>query len=125
MEFIEKNEDNNIIVSLVDGDEKARATIYYENTPQKNGSNIGCIGDISIVDLSYGTSLLKKCTELLIENGVKHIVGPMNGNTWKKYRTMKYSRGDSLFLLENVDPIEYNDVFLKEGFSEVRIIHVK
>ena len=125
MDFRVENDGNNIIVSLVDGDEKARATIYYENTPQKDDKNIGCIGDISINNMNYGGDLLNKCTELLIEKGVKHIVGPMNGNTWKKYRTMKYSRGDSLFILENVDPIEYNDLFIKAGFEEVRTIHFK
>ena len=119
MDFDIENNGNDIVVSIGDDDKKSQATIYFEHTPQKDGQNIGCIGNIEINDMSVGVDLINKCTQLLIEKGIKHIVAPMSGNTWKKYRTMKYSNGDSLFLLENVDSIEYNELFKNAGFEEI------
>ncbi len=121
MEFKIEEDSNNIKILLIEGEEKAHATLYYKNTPRKDGKDVGCIGDIEIKDINYGAQLINKCVEILIEKGISHIVGPMDGNTWKKYRTMKYTNGDSLFILENVFPMEYGEVFLNSGFNEVEL----
>lgn len=113
-------EEQNIKVILKDNnEEKASCECYYKNTPKDNGVHVGCIGNLEIKDYNYGVELLKKAEEVLKNKGITRIVGPMNGNTWKKYRTMKYTRGDTMFLLENVDPIEYNKIFQEAGFTEI------
>lgn len=120
MEYKILNENNNIKVILLDGEkELAKATCYVKNTPIVNEKSIGCIGEFSSVSEDNGILILKKCEEIFKDKNVKFIVGPMNGNTWKKYRTMKWSNGDSLFLLENVNPIEDNDIFIRSGFREL------
>ena len=113
-------EEQNIKVILKDNnEEKASCECYYKNTPQDDGVQVGCIGNLEIKDYNYGVELLKKAEEVLKNKGITRIVGPMNGNTWKKYRTIKYTRGDNVFLLENVDPIEYNKIFQEAGFTEI------
>lgn len=119
MEFkiIEQNKDLRVI--LTDGNmELAKATCYFVDTPEIDGKNIGCIGEFECNNKDNGIQIIKKCEELLKEKGVKVIVAPMNGNTWKKYRALKYSRGDEMFLLENVNPKEHNDIFIEAGFKE-------
>lgn len=95
------------------------ATCYFEGTPEYEGKKIGTIGEFEAKSKEYGVTILKKCEEILKEKNINFIVAPMNGNTWKKYRTLKYSNGDPLFLLENVNGIEYNEILLDAGFEEI------
>ena len=120
MEFRIENIGPNISVSLLEeGEQVAKAICYFKDTPKVQNKNIGCIGDLEIKTEEAGIQIIKKCEEVLKEKDVKLIAAPMNGNTWKKYRTMKYTSGESLFLLENVDPIEYNAIFKAAGFKEL------
>ena len=120
MGFKLENDEKNIKVVLEE-DEKilGKATCFFDNTPIEEGRKIGCIGDFEVNDLENGLKILKKCEELFLENGIHKIVAPMNGNTWKKYRTLKYTSNEPMFLLENVNPYSDNEIFLKSGFKEL------
>ncbi len=114
------NEGKNIKVILYDEQtEIAKATCYFKDTPKVNEKNIGCIGEFECRDKKTGIQILEKCEEILKKEKVELIVAPMNGNTWKKYRTLKYTNGEDLFLLENVNPIEHNEILLQAGFKEL------
>lgn len=119
MEFKIFNEENIQVKLLKDGEIIAKATCYWKNTPEVNGKKIGTIGELETDNVESGIQLLKKCEEILKEKQVKLIVAPMNGNTWKQYRTLKYSNGEEAFLLENVNPIEHNEILKKAGFKEL------
>ncbi len=120
MDFRIKNEEKNIKVELIDGEKQiARATCYFKDTPKIDNRNIGCIGEFETETEEAGFQVIEKCEEILKEQGVKFIAAPMNGNTWKKYRTLKYTNGESLFVLENVNPIEHNEILKKAGFKEL------
>ena len=43
----------------------------------------------------------------------------MNGNTWKKYRVLTYTTDEPKFILENVNPIEHNEIFEKANFKKM------
>lgn len=119
MEFKIINNRNIQIILLENNVEIAKATCYIKNTPQVNGKDIGTIGDFETNNEENGIKLLEKCEEVLRKNGVDFIVGPMNGNTWKKYRTVKFSNGETEFLLEDVNSMDFNQMFLKAGFEEI------
>ena len=120
MDFITENLGKNIKVVLInEGKDVAKAVCYFEDTPKVNEKNIGCIGDFETKTEEFGIEILKKCEEILKQKNINLIVAPMNGNTWKKYRTMKYTNGDDLFLLENVNPIEHNSIFQNSGYKEL------
>ena len=102
---IVENQENIKVTVLEKGEEKAKATCYFQNTPIINNEKIGTIGEMEILDKQYGALLLEKCEEILKEKGLHYAVAPMNENTWGKYRTMKQSNGEPLFLLENVNPM--------------------
>ena len=120
MDFKINNQGKDIRVILEDnGNEIAKATCYFEDTPKVDEKNIGCIGEFEAQNIEVGEKILNKCEEILRQKNVELIVAPMNGNTWKKYRTLKWSNGDNPFLLENVNSIEYNEILLKAGFKEL------
>ena len=121
MNFKIKNIEENIEVILIDDNDKivAKAVCYLKNTPKSDGKNMGTIGEFETNNDKYGEILLKKCEEILKEKNINYIVTPMNGNTWNKYRTMNYTNGEELFLLENVNPIEHNKIFLNMGYKEL------
>lgn len=119
MEFKIINE-KNIKVNLEEnGQVLASAICYFENTPEYEGKRIGTIGEFETNTKENGIRILKKCEEILKEKNIEFIVAPMNGNTWGKYRTLKYSSGEALFLLENINGMEYNDILLNAGFKEI------
>lgn len=120
MEFKTIIEDKDIKVILIENNkEKGSAICYFEDTPKLNGKYIGTIGEFICENKIYGIKLIEKCEEILKEKGKEFIVGPMNMNTWHKYRVLKYTNGDNLFVLENVNPITDNEIFLEAGFKEI------
>lgn len=114
-----ENEQNIKVILKNNKEELGTATCFFRNTPRVNGKNIGAIGEFQTKTEEAGIEIIKKCEEILKEKGIKLVIAPMNENTWKKYRTLKYSRGDYFFTLENVNPIEHNEIFKKLGFKEV------
>ena len=97
---------------------ESSATCFMENTPKdKNGTLVGCIGNVEFKNTQEGKAILVKCEEIFKDAGFKKIVGPMNGNTWKKYRVLKQSENIPGFVLENVNLITDNEIFLSAGFS--------
>ena len=68
MEFRIENEEKNIKVELIDGENKiAKATCYFKDTPKVNEKEIGCIGEFEAETLDAGTIIIKKCEEILKE----------------------------------------------------------
>jgi len=119
MNFEVENKDGNIEVRLINGTQKAKATCFFENTLEYEGKKVGTIGNFETDNYILGVMILKKCEELLKGKGCNLIVAPMNGNTWKKYRTLSYTNGDPSFLLENVNPIEHNEILKEAGFEKM------
>lgn len=119
MEFKIKEKDINIEVLAKDGKKSAKATCFFKNTPKYEGKNISAIGNFETNDIKLGVEILKKCEEIIKDNGYDYIIAPMNGNTWEKYRTLTYTNGEPTFILENVDPIEHNEILQKAGFEKI------
>ena len=120
MNFKIENQGKDIKVELIENEKQiGRATCYFKDTPQIDNKNIGCIGEFEASTEDAGIKIIEKCEEILSNQGTKLIVAPMNGNTWKKYRTLKYTNDDPAFLLENVNPIEHNEIFKKAGYQEL------
>ena len=117
---IKVTEDVNVKVVLLNGEEEvAKATCFIVGTPEIDGKRIGTIGEFEVKDYTVFPELIRKCEEILKEKGFEYVVAPMNGNTWKKYRTLKYTTEEPVFALENVDPVEFNQMLLDAGFNEL------
>lgn len=80
---------------------------------------IGAIGGFAAHDAESAIILLDKATDCLRDFGCRIAVGPMNGNTWRRYRFVIESDGRSPFLLEPRNPAEYPDWWRQAGFAEL------
>ena len=118
MSFEIEEKNGNIEVILNNEGKQAKATCFFTNTPIYNDKKIATIGDFEAEDIDIGIRVLKKCEEIIKDKNLEYIVAPMNGNTWKKYRTVTYSSDEPKFVLENVNPIEYNEMLEKAGFEK-------
>ena len=110
--------DDNIIVKISNEKGTGSATCYFKNTPKVEGKIVGAIGEFEASNLEIGLELLKNCEAILKEKGCNLIVGPMNQNTWHKYRALTYTTDEPKFILENVNPIEDTEIFEKAGFNQ-------
>jgi GNAT superfamily N-acetyltransferase len=62
--------------------------MWWRNTPMDPDGNarIGCVGRFECVDVAAGVALLHEACGRLAAEGVRRIVGPMDGDTWHAYR---------------------------------------
>lgn len=119
MEIVKTEDGGNINITLLENEkEVAKAKCYLENTPELEGKKVGAIGELEITENEYGINLLNECEKVFKEKNIQTVIAPMNGNTWKQYRTLKSTNNEPEFLLEKVSPVEYNEILKQAGFEE-------
>ncbi len=116
--FIESKADVHIIYQ--DGEKiSARCSAWFIDAPKgKNNEKIGTIGHFEALEEETAKKVLEKACDILRDNGCKSAIGPMDGNTWRRYRFVTYSDGSNPFLLEPQNPLEYPKWFKNCGFTE-------
>ena len=106
---------------------EARARCSLSVAPQLYGvaGESHLIGHYEALDAEAGVSLLREVCAKARARGARRILGPMNGNTWRRYRlALPAQPGDPLgdptfFLGEPRNPPDYPDHFLAAGLSVV------
>ena len=95
----------------------ARCSLWWQNTPPYESHRLGLIGHFAARDLAAANELLRAaCAELKARNCTMAI-GPMDGNTWQRYRLLT-ERGDApTFFLEPDNPDEWVQYFAHNGFA--------
>lgn len=76
------------------------AGLWWSDVPEFPGETIGCIGDFRVDSAEVCSKLLDSCEQVLHAKGTTMIIGPMNGNTWRKHRWVIESNGRPPFALE-------------------------
>lgn len=97
----------------------AHAALWWKETPMISENRIGTIGGFAARDAEAAKILLDNTTDCLRDFGCRIAVGPMNGNTWRRYRFVIESDGRNPFLLEPRNPAEYPDWWRQAGFAEL------
>jgi GNAT superfamily N-acetyltransferase len=94
----------------------ARASVWTCGTPALEGQPTGAIGHYAADNATAAEALLQHCCRNLVARGCAIAIGPMDGNTWRRYRFVT-SRGDEPpFLFEPENPDEYPSHFTTAGF---------
>lgn len=100
---------------------KARCSLWWREAPQGvPGQRVGVIGHYGAADGDSGLRLLAHAAQQLAEQGCTMAVGPMDGNTWRRYRLMTDCGDDAHeppFFMEPVNPMEWPNHFVECGFK--------
>jgi len=100
-----------------DGAPVARASVWWRETPALEGEPVGAIGHFAAVDEAAALAVLGAATQRLRAEGVAAAVGPMDGNTWRRYRFVTESSGEPPFALEPSNPPQYPIWWEAAGFG--------
>jgi predicted N-acetyltransferase YhbS len=98
---------------------RARCSVWWRESAQVNGTRTGTIGHYAATDEVFGETLLEHACRELKNRGCDLAVGPMDGNTWRRYRFITERGAAKPFFLEPDNPDEWPIQFARHGFSPV------
>ena len=94
----------------------ARCSVWWRDTANVDGTSTGAIGHYAATDEKSGRAALDYACRELKNRGCALAVGPLDGNTWRRYRLIT-ERGDAKpFFLEPDNPDDWPDHFRNSGF---------
>ena len=96
---------------------RARCSIWWRESAQVNGTRTGTIGHYAATNETFGQSLLEHVCRELKHRGCELAVGPMDGNTWRRYRFVTERGTAKPFFLEPDNPDDWPIHFSRQGFS--------
>jgi GNAT superfamily N-acetyltransferase len=95
----------------------ARCSLWWTDVPQYPGETLGVIGHYAAADAQTGAALLDQVCAELRDQGCTLAVGPMDGNTWRRYRLISERGTEPTFFLEADNPDDYPKHFA--SFNEL------
>lgn len=96
---------------------RARCSIWWRDSARVNGTSTGAVGHYAATDEPYGVAALEYACRELKNRGCELAVGPMDGNTWRKYRFITERGTAKPFFLEPDNPDDYPVHFRRYGFD--------
>ncbi|HEY7475645.1 MAG TPA: hypothetical protein VH679_11575 [Vicinamibacterales bacterium] len=97
----------------------ARCSCWWQRTPALPAERVGVIGHFAASEPAAGIALLQAACDRLREAGCTVAVGPMDGNTWRRYRFVTERGAEPPFLLEPDNPDDWPDEWRKAGFAPI------
>jgi len=105
------------------GNPTARCSLWWRSTPRLANERLGVIGHYAASNAEAGMNLLKQGCAELAANGCTQAVGPMDGNTWRRYLFVTGRGSEAAFFLEPDNPPEWPQHFEEAGFNPVAHYH--
>ena len=99
-----------------DGEAVASCSLWWSSTPMLEGKRVGYIGHYARTDERAAAELLRKARETLATAGCEQVIGPVDGDTWHRYRFVTHAGKSAPFRLEPQNPPEYVRDFERAGF---------
>jgi hypothetical protein len=97
---------------------QARCSWWLDTAPPLAGERPGVIGHFAATDADAARAVLDRACDELARRGASLAVGPMDGNTWRRYRWVVDSAPDEPpFLLEPCNPPAYPGWWRAAGFA--------
>ena len=95
------------LVHLRDGRPCARASLWWNDAPQLPEGRAGAIGHYAALDATSALAVLDAACARLAEQGCTQAIGPMDGNTWRRYRFVTDRGTEPPFFMEPDNPDDY------------------
>jgi GNAT superfamily N-acetyltransferase len=99
------------------GQPPGRCSLWWSHTPACANERVGVIGHYGAPDEVSGCELLNFVCHRLAEAGCTIAIGPMDGNTWQRYRLLSDRGTEPLFFLEPDNPDDWPAHWLQAGFE--------
>lgn len=106
-------------ILVEDGKIAGHFSLWYCDTPDLNGQSVGFIGHYFAANRRVAANVLASATKLLKQYGCELAIGPVDGNTWRRYRLVCGTTGVKSFLMEPENPMEFPGHFIDSGFESV------
>ncbi len=109
----------------IDGNQRCIGccSLWWRNCPDLEGEDLACIGHFYAHDREAGEALMNEACKTLKQQGATLAIGPMNGNTWRKYRFVTENSGRQPFALEPRNPEWWPKLWVDVGFSPLARYH--
>lgn len=93
------------------------ALLWWREAPTLPGEKLGVIGGFGATTEVAAVEVLGRAVERLRAEGCARAVGPMDGNTWRRYRFVTEVGTEPTFLLEPTNPPEWPGWWRRAGFT--------
>jgi GNAT superfamily N-acetyltransferase len=95
----------------------ARCSLWWCQAPELPGERLGVVGHFAAAAAEAAGALLEQAFATLRLEGCSLAVGPMDGNTWRRYRFVVDAGREPPFFLEPENPPQYPEYFRAAGFA--------
>jgi GNAT superfamily N-acetyltransferase len=96
---------------------EARCSLWWSVVPCLAHEKLGVIGHFETTSHEAGVWLLQRAIDCLRQQGCTLAVGPMDGNTWRRYRLCTERGSEPPFFMEPDNPDFWPDVFESASFK--------
>lgn len=105
------------VAVIQNGSVTARGSLWWTRAPQLPGTQTGVIGHFAALDLPSAREFLNAACRELKHHGCSLAVGPMDGNTWRRYRFLTERGPEPPFFLEPDNPDSWPGFFEAADFT--------
>jgi GNAT superfamily N-acetyltransferase len=109
--------DHSFFLETAAGQTVARCSLWWRQTPAHEGHTLGYVGHYAVSDPAAATALFDVALQRLAAEGSTLAVGPLDGNTWQRYRLITERGVEPPFFLEPDNPDEWPGQFTAAGFT--------
>lgn len=96
----------------------AKISVYLDG-PVWDGQVTATVGGFAFKTLENGKNVLQQAIAYVSAQGVRQIIGPMDGDTWHSYRFVTHTDGSPAFLLEPKHSPDAVTLFEAAGFAPI------
>jgi GNAT superfamily N-acetyltransferase len=109
--------DRHLLILNERGQLAGRGSCWWSRTPALQSERIGLLGHYAVGDAASANQLLQATCETLARAGCTVAIGPMDGNTWRRYRWIVERGTEPPFFLEPDNPDSAPAEFVRAGFD--------
>ncbi|HUQ83880.1 MAG TPA: hypothetical protein VM076_22210, partial [Gemmatimonadaceae bacterium] len=96
---------------------RARCSVWWRDVPPYEAERLGVIGHYGATNEADGVAVLEAALGGLAQRGCTFAVGPMDGNTWRRYRLVTDRGTEPPYFLEPTNPDDWPAHYTAAGFT--------
>lgn len=116
-EQLARQKPDELLLARCGGRVAARCGVWFRQVPDLPGHHVGAVGHYYAESAAAGNALLNAACTRLAAEGCTLAIGPMDGNTWQRYRLVTERGTEPPFFLEPDNPDDWPAHFRAAGFT--------